>query len=84
MKAGQGRVGGLGLRILSVEESYSPPAIDRKIAPPAPPDFGDAVLGRPPQPEPPDTSLPGFHWAGYLIAGAIGAALAILGMILLG
>ena len=34
----------LGLRVLSIDETFSPPAIDSEIAPPAPPDFGGAVL----------------------------------------
>jgi reprolysin-like metallo-peptidase family M12B len=58
----------LGLRILSVEEAYSPPTIDREIAPPAPPDYAVAAPGR---------SLAGRPWVGYLIAGAVGAAMAI-------
>jgi hypothetical protein len=79
----------LGLRILSIEEAYSPPTIDYEIAPPAPPDFAVAVPALPerqrPEPfAPPITSSAVRRWVGYLISGAVGVALTILGVILLG
>jgi hypothetical protein len=66
-------VADLGLQVLSVEEAYSPPQILHEIAPPARRDLavtmtaardGGAASGR--------------RLAGYLLAGAIGAALATL------
>lgn len=66
----------IGLRILSVDEAFSPPAINREIAPPEPPDFEGAMPGQRRQPR-----LPG--WLGYIIAGAGGAALATLSAIML-
>ena len=70
----------LGLRVLSVEEAYSPPAIDREIAPPAPPDLAAALRGANDRPEsrPPGMSSAARRLAGYALAGAAGAALAII------
>jgi hypothetical protein len=63
----------LGLRVLSAEEAHSPRRIQHEIAPPAPPDLATAVnaarKGR---------SSDGRRLAGYLLAGATGAALAII------
>lgn len=63
----------LGLRVLSAEEAYSPRRIQHEIAPPAPPDLAVAVTaahdGR---------SSTGRRLAGYLLAGAAGASLAII------
>ena len=65
----------LGLRVLSVEEAYSPPMIDREIAPPAPPELAAALRGANDRPR--RLGIAG-RVAGYVLAGAAGAALAII------
>jgi len=66
-------VADLGLQVLSVEEAYSPPRILHEIAPPARPDLAVTMTA---------THVGGAstrrRLARYLLAGAVGAALAII------
>jgi hypothetical protein len=69
----------LGLRVLSVEEAYSPPLIEGEIAPPAPPDLAAALRRAPDRTQPNRPGLPAAgRLAGYALAGAAGAALALI------
>jgi hypothetical protein len=62
----------LGLRIVSADETYSPPRIEREVAPPAPRELAAAITARD------DGSSHRRRLAAYVLAGAAGAALAIL------
>jgi hypothetical protein len=63
----------LGLQVISADGSYSPPRIEHEIAPPAPRDLATAVTV-----EREGRLSNGHRLAGYLLAGAAGAALAII------
>lgn len=71
--AGEVGVPDLGLQVMSADASYSPPRVERDIAPPAPRDLAPAVpVARE------DRPWDGRRLAGYLLAGAVGGALAII------
>jgi hypothetical protein len=73
-------VSDLGLRVLSVGGSYSPPMIEHDIAPPAPPDLALAVSGMDDQLEFRRSGISSLvrRAAGWALAGAAGAALGIM------
>lgn len=66
-------VADLGLQVLSVEDAYVPPMIDREISPPAPADLAVSIASARDR-----RSSTGRRVAGYLIAGTAGAALALI------
>jgi hypothetical protein len=66
----------LGLRVLSVQEAYSPPRIQHEIAPPAPADLAVAVMGGLERSE--SQGSRSGRLAGSLLAGAAGVALGYL------